>query len=309
MQGSSVACGEEETSIFSPTVTLTDIRFVYYWNGPLLMELIDRREDLLSTRALSEELDKSLSFDPGIEDLSPAVAQMVFENIPEEPGDVYTLLFPESLTWTREVLTTVAVRYTDGYDGFIGVLGQTSPWAPSLGQMAPKFVALAWKGDTPVPVHVEAAPRRYFGEAKRKELERIFLDTHPDYRGTLKDVVEVFFKYPNKRGVLLDFWKEEGRGERSLFCLMEDAGAWIEVPFEDIYYAEGKGIVLQHNTDEAPAEPQDVNLYVLPDLDRNGASELLFVYDYFYSLCAIEPSNFSPGYVIREVRTENFIVY
>jgi hypothetical protein len=229
-------------------------------------------KDLLASGDMTE---KDLHTDGHHGELPGPLAERVLGSLPYKQDDEFSLLLIDSLEWRWERLGGLALHNTgDGVDGFAGILGKQGACTTPAGKSWRKLYALAWKGHIKRDIN---RPARQYGEKERGELEKAFLSLASGYQGKVERVNEVFFHCPDKAGVLLTCSNSENKSEMDLFCLIADRGGWSLVPFVDVPYPVKGGVVFRHADGTGHGGVyMDSELHVVPDLDGDGADEILF---------------------------------
>lgn len=287
------AGGDKHTlEYFSPKVDLGELRFVFHRNGRLFVELSLPQEMLLDSFVASgRTVPPFLEHGGMCEDLPPNDQEYVFRNIPEARGQKYSVLFYESSHCETRTLSGLTLYPTGdgGFRGFLGVLDGRAPEPKLIGD--DYLVGLAFNSDT--PAKARRMPAGEIDESRRAAIARFvrrrlcavdlaLLDQSvqsPKFR----EWVEIFVEYPTLRAtlVVVEFTKLEFERERHikyLFCVLEQAEGFALIPFtQSPRHAFDAGLYYQDDGGQTDVTPVCSELFVLPDIDGNGAHELLVV--------------------------------
>ena len=307
---------------FSPKTNLSALRFVWFEEGRLYVEL---NQD---ARMLYEDFKLAFpDFDedelPGIfkSFLSPSQQCFVFANIVEAPGDRFCVFFPHSLRCESLTLSAVTLcpTFEGGFWGFMGILDGDFKELPERWP-----VALAFKSTRKCKAKrlgdetVDESGRTRIAQYLQNLLAEVDLRSiRPRHVATLLGKVEerkleivdarhIFLAYPDVRGVVTQVRIED---MHYLFCLLDEGDTFRVIPFpKDFEYSHRapKGSIVIHDADgETDVSVRHGEMLILPDLDGNGGNELLLraPISALFGIVRDDFSSWQPRYVIEIVRT------
>jgi hypothetical protein len=288
-------------AMFSPKISLDRLRFVYHWETGLFMELKDEQAALLDEFLITFPdvgPDTHAPFLKDEERLTTDQQQFLAERIPEKIGGRYCVYFPDQTSAALYQLSEYALKPT-GDGGFRGFLGKLTPTAgpvaeveaPSQGEW-PGLTAVAFLSNTtpskPAPVSEPVTDTATL-ESIRMKLDKVKELRNQD----LYECSKFYLSYPDSVGYLAKVhgeigWTESGEASLQreishpsyLFCLARVENGYRLVPFpqDSMFPAEPFGGLMIEVSDYPGANdlsPGNTKVYVLPDLDGDGSSEML----------------------------------
>jgi len=291
-QRGSEGVGETRSSVihdtlgfFSPKVDLHELRFVFFYSGRLFVELSENQEMLLDR--LKATYPSFSIEDHGFmaDDLSPEHQKFVFQNIPEAVGDKYSVLYLKSLRSEGRTLSGIALYPTGdgGFRGFLGLLKGTMDQGDRIGDRL--VVGLAFKS-----AKKASAKQMHSDEIGQERKSAITKFIHSRLVGTDPRFVRwagIYVEYPSIQGVatVVELMSARyGRRIKYLFCVIEgqdNPEGLLIVPFKEspgVLGTEERGsLCFEDPGGETDTTPGKSELFILPDLDGDGANELLVV--------------------------------
>jgi hypothetical protein len=285
---------------FAPKIGLPDVHFVYVWKTGAFIELSSEQSMLLDEFLETYPDVSPDTHTPFVSDsrpLSKKQQHYLSERIPEAIGERYAVYFPDRCETGTYTLNGFVLKPT-GDGAFRGFLGRLKP---AKGADLPGFAFsdTGWRAPLclafPCGV-VRGRPSRMDEEVAEPEtlgrVAEVLREVNDFREQTLVSCRRFFLEYPKKRGYLaqvkgaLTPRDREGKPVLDatyhptiLFCLAEQAGQLVMVPFpkdRSVEYEQSGGLLIEVNDGPAcDTSPADTRVYVLPDLDGDGACEFL----------------------------------
>jgi hypothetical protein len=276
---------------FMPKIAMSDIRIAFCDKGRVNVQLKEAYESLVtpSLESSGDDIGRE-GYLP--EEVSPYMEEFVFSRISEKKGDAYTLFFPNSLTSRRLNLTGLAFLGGDGLNGFLGILGEEGA-CPACTTSSRRAYAIAIPG-----VHhikAETMPERRFSKDDLRIIEDTMIKATCLANARLEEARNIYCRYPDVRGVIALLRNCE-TGDQYMSALLNKDGAWQVFPIETRTgqmfpesKTKGNSIVYLNR---APTNcgyfMSNSEFFVLPDIDGDGASEVMVSSDIISILFSIE---------------------
>ncbi len=304
--------GDKVRGRFPSKTPLSEVRFVLCNEGRLFTELTEEYDKVLEPFV---ESDSDLALlDEGFMNtrLDRSIQDRVFASIREKAGDVYSVLLLDGFICRSNTLRgTAVISSGDGYRGFVGALDEYPrelTWRGSDRQVC----GLSFKGTVGILGGIapsKPSPRSDDDEIVREACSFLSLSN-----GHLQFTWDVYCRFPNDKGVLAVV-RDNSTGNEFLQPMMKSGSTWLPLSMKRTTGEE------YGNFEYLTANPQSgfymtaPQLFVLPDIDGNGADEILVTSEIVNILFSIEPSSKTgetesgtAPYILREVRRLSFAV-
>lgn len=253
------------TMQFKAAAELEDIAFVYGYEGATAVALPDGSNALktyLKEFSLARPVDMPRHFAPPEDErMRNRAIELVQPNI----GDSYCVVFTNPAT--AETLSFANIGFMPdgggGVSGFVGIL--ENPEEP---------VQNEWLRPIGIALHREECDfetdELSIPENARESLKTFAKDELLADR--LNRVTPFYIDRPNRMGALLNLTFADR--DVLIGAFQNEHGAWTPIPFPTPVVPDANGFVLENPDGANDVAPYDSAVYVMPDVDHNGANEL-----------------------------------
>ncbi len=299
--------GPSTIELFSPKVSLDELRFVISNGQEYYVELSGDQAMLFSdyVKAHGWDYDKYTDMGSHFDEKSEV---WLSSRIPERTGEVFTLYFPR----TNKFADTLFVGLTPLMSGidFVGLMGRLGPVQGSghTSDTYTKVIGLAFRGGGPGKI-LQAKPLNFdFSVRDRDDLSARVRELQEGW--SIRRLVPITFRYSEINGAAIIVANEESVIEY-LYCYAKAASNWVmsEIRCKQCDLNESGGIEYRSQIVQHHSSFENPELIALPDMDGNGASELLLISDVKTVLFSLEleyvgGSNHKP--VINSIKSMYF---
>lgn len=264
---------------FTPHAGLQSVRFGYVEQGRVACELSD------DYKAIYDVLEKNPEYsdnnhDPYVADLSADDRDYAVKHVMENIGDIYTLFFPQTYTFSQARLSDLTLLFTGlgTYGGIMGILDVADP----SGLPENESTVLVFPTD--------------FAERARASKPERPAETSSVYQGAKQFLSDVLSEEPEILRVeflstrdglvfLAVLLRRLLDDNTYLYCVCLEDGAWKTISPDPcaescdntncMFISKDKiGVIVDSGRSDTHVAMSSGELYILPDIDGDGFNEV-----------------------------------
>lgn len=295
-------------SHFAPKRSLDEVRFVFESSGSYYCQLSIRQP------MLYHEFTSQFNFNPDDHKVmgsrfSQSEEDWLMDRIPEQSGAYFTILSADSLANGKaRFLGVTPLSSGDGFAGLLGRLDLSATSSRNKGNSL-RVVGLAFAGEK----EKEKLISRTMPRPPSREINAESVIEEIEEATGMSDLeliegLDIFYLYPKFSGIVV-MVSSPPKQSNYLFCLAQHGRNWHIVPIAREDFIDDSlagGLLLEETPGEHHFYYRNPALYVFPDIDGDGASEVLLVSDsqsVLFETCLIRasrPGYFTPAVVERK---------